>query len=390
MVKKLQVFVSSTYTDMFDERQAAVEAILSAGHIPAGMELFNAGNDSQLKTIKRWIDESDVYLLIQGGRYGSVDPKSKKSYVEIEYRYAVRKKKPVFAVIVDNLALEKKLKKFGSLVIEKDNPDNLKSFLDFVKRRICRFYTDKKDIKIAIHETLNKFFSEYQFDGWVSGSVLNNQFEHQSLDNAEYVGRSVRDYFVKRFHELSGSESSDHEFNIDASGNCRMQRTYEVNPISKFPYYWFEVFSDKPGLIDLEVATDLDTGRDIKTLLHKLDDTAVSMIFLFEEEKKPRRRFKLRFVANAENFVSNLIESGVGRVSTSTLGKVRLSNCKEKYSFPNTKQFQNLKATIISHPMKGEIGKVIKPRIKAGRKIIEINYACTKPHIVPLTVEFSI
>ena len=41
--KKLQVFVSSTYADLKEERQAAVEAIVSAGHIPAGMELFAAG-----------------------------------------------------------------------------------------------------------------------------------------------------------------------------------------------------------------------------------------------------------------------------------------------------------------------------------------------------------
>lgn len=67
MNKKLQVFVSSTYTDLKEERQAAVEAILDAGHIPAGMELFKAGNESQLKTIYKWIDESDVYMLILGG-----------------------------------------------------------------------------------------------------------------------------------------------------------------------------------------------------------------------------------------------------------------------------------------------------------------------------------
>ncbi len=42
MDKKLQVFVSSTYRDLIDERQAAVQAILDAGHIPAGMELFKA------------------------------------------------------------------------------------------------------------------------------------------------------------------------------------------------------------------------------------------------------------------------------------------------------------------------------------------------------------
>ena len=55
MNKKLQVFVSSTYTDLIEERQAAVQAILDAGHIPAGMELFKAGNESQLKTIYKWI-----------------------------------------------------------------------------------------------------------------------------------------------------------------------------------------------------------------------------------------------------------------------------------------------------------------------------------------------
>ena len=66
--KRLQVFVSSTFSDLRDERQAAVEAILVAGHIPAGMELFTSGDESQMEAIKQWIDESDVYLLILGGR----------------------------------------------------------------------------------------------------------------------------------------------------------------------------------------------------------------------------------------------------------------------------------------------------------------------------------
>ncbi|HYI02988.1 DUF4062 domain-containing protein [Hyalangium sp.] len=68
MKRKLQVFISSTYIDLKEERQSAVEAILESGHIPAGMELFAAGDKSQLETIRRWIDDSDVYLLILGGR----------------------------------------------------------------------------------------------------------------------------------------------------------------------------------------------------------------------------------------------------------------------------------------------------------------------------------
>lgn len=51
--KRLQVFVSSTYRDLIFERQAAVEAILTAGHIPAGMELFTSGDESQMEVIKQ-------------------------------------------------------------------------------------------------------------------------------------------------------------------------------------------------------------------------------------------------------------------------------------------------------------------------------------------------
>jgi len=50
MERRLQVFISSTYSDMLDERQgAAVEAVLRAGHIPAGMEFFAAGDLSRLE-----------------------------------------------------------------------------------------------------------------------------------------------------------------------------------------------------------------------------------------------------------------------------------------------------------------------------------------------------
>jgi hypothetical protein len=103
MKRKLQIFVSSTYQDLHSERQAAVDAILRAGHIPAGMELFAAGDTSQLETIFRWIDESDIYMLILGSRYGSVDEASGKSYTQIEYEYAITAGKRFFAVVLRSL-----------------------------------------------------------------------------------------------------------------------------------------------------------------------------------------------------------------------------------------------------------------------------------------------
>lgn len=116
--KRLQVFVSSTFSDLREERQAAVEAILAAGHIPAGMELFAAGDESQMEVIKQWIDESDVYLLILGGRYGSIDSKSGKSYTQLEYEYALNKGKPLFACVIKDAALDARIKKYGKEAID--------------------------------------------------------------------------------------------------------------------------------------------------------------------------------------------------------------------------------------------------------------------------------
>ena len=133
--KRLQVFVSSTYTDLIDERQAAVEAILSHGHIPAGMELFTSGDESQMDVIKQWIEDSDVYLLILGGRYGSIEPNSGKSYTQLEYEYALELGKPYFACVVNVAAQELRLKEHGSKVTETENPKELKEFRKLVESK---------------------------------------------------------------------------------------------------------------------------------------------------------------------------------------------------------------------------------------------------------------
>lgn len=175
MNKKLQVFVSSTYTDLIEERQAAVEAILDAGHIPAGMELFKAGNETQLKTIYRWIDESDVYMLILGGRYGSIETESGKSYTELEYCYAIKKKIPVFAVVLKESWLTQKAAQLGlANILEQTEPSKYQLFKKFVMSKVIRPVEDCKDIKIVIHSTLNEFINKYELAGWSRNTPEND------------------------------------------------------------------------------------------------------------------------------------------------------------------------------------------------------------------------
>lgn len=170
--RRLQVFVSSTYQDMQVERQAAVEAILTAGHIPAGMELFASGDQSQLSVIRRWIDESDVFLLILGGRYGMLEPETQKSYIHLEYEYAIERGKPFFAVVVTDATLDAKVRQHGRSVIETDNPQKLREFRSQVLTRLVRFWSDPRDIKLAIHETMSEFGRRADVVGWVPGNQV--------------------------------------------------------------------------------------------------------------------------------------------------------------------------------------------------------------------------
>lgn len=98
MDKKYQVFVSSTYQDLIEERKAVIQALLELDCIPVGMELFPAADDSQWEFIRKTIDESDYYIVIIGGRYGSLSEHG-KSFTEQEYLYALETEKPVLAFL---------------------------------------------------------------------------------------------------------------------------------------------------------------------------------------------------------------------------------------------------------------------------------------------------
>jgi hypothetical protein len=270
--KKLQVFVSSTFSDLQEERQAAVEAILTAGHIPAGMELFAAGDESQMNVIKRWIDESDVYMLILGGRYGSIEPKTQKSYTQLEYEYAVEKNKSLFAVVIDEKYLEKKIKKFGSSVIEKDHSEKLNSFRKQILTKMVRFFSDPKEIKLAILETMAEFSRRDDLVGWVPGNeainsgVIAEEIARLAKENAELqlqiknLSESTSRYNGLTFEEIYEFLNSQ-QLDIDEYKNQRFSSEREIEAT-------------------IEIARAL--GEESPSLLHYF--LALSQVFDYEEK----------------------------------------------------------------------------------------------------------
>jgi len=155
--KKYQVFVSSTFKDLVDERQDTIRNILDLNHIPAGMELFPAADVEQLEYIKKVIDECDYYLLIVGGRYGSLDADG-VSFTEREYDYAVSTGKFVIAFVHgDPSAISVANSDIKPALVKA-----LNAFRDKVmKGRLVRPWKDRQDLQLVVLKSLAHVFSTY-------------------------------------------------------------------------------------------------------------------------------------------------------------------------------------------------------------------------------------
>lgn len=168
MNTKYQIFVSSTFTDLIDERTEIQKSILDLGHIPAGMELFPAADQDQFDYIKKVIDECDYYLIILAARYGSTTADG-ISYTELEYRYAESRGLPILAFVhadIETVPL-------GKADIDPTARDRLTKFREaLTKGRLVQFWKDKMDLKAKAIVSMSKAFSESPQIGWTRSNQV--------------------------------------------------------------------------------------------------------------------------------------------------------------------------------------------------------------------------
>jgi Domain of unknown function (DUF4062) len=88
-----KVFVSSTFRDLCEERAEVQKALLKLNCLPVGMELFPAADDDTWDFIKDQINDSDYYVALVAGRYGSL-AQDGISFTEKEYDYAREREIP--------------------------------------------------------------------------------------------------------------------------------------------------------------------------------------------------------------------------------------------------------------------------------------------------------
>ena len=96
-----RIFVSSTYEDMIPYREAVSDALTSIEHLPIGMEHFVSTPDRPLDVCLTDVRRCQLYIVLVGMRYGSVDKESGKSFTELEYEEALKNKIPVLAFVIN-------------------------------------------------------------------------------------------------------------------------------------------------------------------------------------------------------------------------------------------------------------------------------------------------
>ena len=149
MDKRYQVFISSTYEDLKEERLEVIQALLELNCIPAGMELFPAADDDQWTLIKQVIDDCDYYIVIIGGRYGSIS-NTGISYTQMEYEYAIETGKPVISFTHKNPS------GISAAKTERtdDGKEKLEEFRNLVRQKMCKNWETPAELGSVVSRSL--------------------------------------------------------------------------------------------------------------------------------------------------------------------------------------------------------------------------------------------
>lgn len=307
---KYQIFISSTYLDLIEERQAVVEAVLDSENIPAGMELFNSSSKSQWEIITQWINESDALILLLGSSYGTIDSEENISYTEKEYNYAKSLGKPIYVFEMDKTSSksnenQKKLDKFKMKVKE--------------NRLISPNIDGISELKSKISQTLlQNVPSEIKEGGWVRTEDCGKNIKklkkldaiQRDLDTYDFLKEDLYKIFmhVKTFYfqqtpfDISYIEDIENyllNFEINPHKSFMKINTYDYNsflkhlknililikqgekPLAHFEHFKFSFYEEDLKLLQKNYKATLVDIKELYKHFYKECDKCLKAYNLF-------------------------------------------------------------------------------------------------------------
>ncbi len=233
MDKRYQVFVSSTYSDLKEERQHVLQTLMEMDCIPAGMELFPAVDEEQWEFIKKVINDCDYYLLIIGGRYGSITTDG-ISYTEKEFDYAVSQNLKIIALIHGS---PEKIE-FGKSESNSELREKLDEFRKKVMTgRLVKFWEAAKELPGLVSLNLTKTIKMYPAIGWIRANKLTNEESLSELnqlrkENAKLLVENVKlsEPQIKKTEDIADFDSkyTIHGESTVGSGSYRKTKQWET------------------------------------------------------------------------------------------------------------------------------------------------------------------
>lgn len=166
--KRYQVFVSSTYTDLQEERAVLTQTLPMIGCMPCGLELNPVGA-SAWTLLKKRIDESDYYVLLLGSRYGTLSP-SGVSYTHMEYVYASTKQKPILVLMHE--APETRATEFQEKTPE--GRRQLNDFRNLLMKGFVARWSDVRNLDTAVRQYMPQLIKSSPMPGWVRANGVSN------------------------------------------------------------------------------------------------------------------------------------------------------------------------------------------------------------------------
>jgi hypothetical protein len=144
-----RVYVSSTFADLEDHREAVRQAIRRMGHTDVAMEYYVAEDRRPLDKCLADVRDCDLYLIVMAWRYGYIPRGHNQSITHLEYQAAVAGGKPCFVFILDDSA------PWPPNRMERAALDRVDAFrADLMRDHLAALFTTKDDLARHVTEAL--------------------------------------------------------------------------------------------------------------------------------------------------------------------------------------------------------------------------------------------
>lgn len=239
--KLYQVFISSTYSDLEAERSAVEQTLLACGCVPIGMERFPSTNKEQFEYIKSIMNYIDYYILIIGGRYGTINDETGLSYTEMEYDYAVDMGIPILVFLKDKSTITQD--KMDKHQVE------LEAFTKKVSsKRLRNEFKNQDELKVKVMQAINFAKSNDPRPGWVRANFGNPAKLLLEINNLRNENEELKENIKK---------NDDVNFdillkNIDLRMSCRYSNIGDYFEEVEFIESFLVIFAELSRLYLLE------------------------------------------------------------------------------------------------------------------------------------------